>query len=51
MKKLTSLIFGVALALVTPFALAAMDSVQGGIEAPANSDAFWNAGTGGVPTR
>lgn len=47
MKKLYSLITGVVLVLVTPFALA-METEQGGIEASASSNAFWYAGTSGV---
>ena len=49
MKKLYGLIVGIALALATPFALAAVDAAQGGIEAPTNSNAFWYAGSSGVP--
>ncbi len=47
MKKLYSLITGVVLVLVTPFALA-MDTEQGGIESSTSSSAFWYAGTSGV---
>jgi hypothetical protein len=48
MKKLSSLIIGVALAFTAPFALAAMNSEQGGIDASNMSNAYWYAGTSGV---
>lgn len=50
MKMLYALIAGIALAVAASSAFAAEDTERGGIEAPTNSNAFWYAGTGGVPS-
>jgi hypothetical protein len=48
MKKLAGLIIAAALALAAPFASAAMQADQGGIDSPTTSSAYWYAGTSGV---
>lgn len=68
MKKLSSLIVGLSLAIAAPIASAfpdplylqpevggaevtlAVSANQGGINSATNSDAFWYAGTSGVPS-
>jgi hypothetical protein len=50
MKQLTGFIIAAALALATPFASAAMNADQGGIDSPPTSNAYWYAGTSGVPS-